>query len=204
MLPSRTPLASPAQNIPGQVGFSRNGVRFCACSPCARRKEERVSGRLPRLRAGFSERCSVPKMLGEMPTISVSTEHTLRSLRLTVYLPRMILCPMPSRLALTVFVAVLALAVCCSSICLIPAGQGPFAAAYGPISIFQAQRAAARLVSCTCSVLSTSLGDCGNRLMLGPAGGLRLRPRACDPRPSVFDLHPPALSRSKLSFEKIS
>ena len=55
---------------------------------------------------------------------------------------------MPPRLALTLFVTVLTLMVCASSVWLIPAGQGPFSAAYGPISIFQAQRAAARLVSC--------------------------------------------------------
>jgi hypothetical protein len=61
------------------------------------------------------------------------------------------------RLALMVFVAVLTLAVCFSSICLIPAGQGPFSAAYGPISIFQARRTAARLVSCICSTLPAAL-----------------------------------------------
>ena len=64
---------------------------------------------------------------------------------------------MPPRLALTLFVAVLTLMVCASSVWLIPAGQGPFSAAYGPISIFQAQRAAARLVSCIRLTLPATL-----------------------------------------------
>ena len=116
-----------------------------------------VSARLLRLRAGLSECCNVSKVLGKIPSNSVSPEHTLRSLRLTVQSSRKILCSMPPRLALTLFVAVLTLMVCSSSVWLIPAGQGPFSAAYGPISIFQAQRAAARLVSCIRSTLPATL-----------------------------------------------
>jgi len=110
-----------------------------------------------RKNVGYSERCGILKVLSGMPTISVSIEHTPRSLRLTVDPSRTILCLMPPRLALMLFVTLLALVVCASSVWLIPAGQGPFSAAYGPISIFQAQRAAARLVSCIRLTLPATL-----------------------------------------------
>jgi hypothetical protein len=55
---------------------------------------------------------------------------------------------MPPRPALMlVFVCVLALLVCASSLCLTPPGQGPFSAVHGPCSIFAAKRAAARVHS---------------------------------------------------------
>lgn len=52
---------------------------------------------------------------------------------------------MPTRLAFLLLAAALALLVCASSIWLVPYGQGPFSAFYGPASMLLASRVAARL-----------------------------------------------------------
>jgi hypothetical protein len=54
---------------------------------------------------------------------------------------------MPSRLAWTLLVLLVAALVCASSIWLLPAGQGSFSAVHGPTSHLIARRTAARVFS---------------------------------------------------------
>ena len=68
--------------------------------------------------------------------------------RLTARLSQDILGMMSTRPALMLlFVLVLALLVCASTVCLAPSGHGSFSAVHGPNSIFVAKRAAGRALS---------------------------------------------------------
>lgn len=65
---------------------------------------------------------------------------------------------MLARPTISVFVLVVMVLVCVSSICLVPAGQGPFSAAHGPVTALRARRAAFRLMYWISALVAAVVG----------------------------------------------